>query len=76
MQRATYLPHREGSAVQLPSGEACTRQPRLRHARLRWPIARCIRYATCTAENSYLRFLPDIYGRDAAIRRGLLSPAR
>ncbi|MFD2787204.1 L,D-transpeptidase family protein [Hymenobacter rubripertinctus] len=76
MQLATYLLRREGSAVQLPSNEECARQPRPHDVRLRQPIALYIRYATCTVENGRLRFLPDIYGRDAFIRRGLFGLAQ
>ena len=75
MQLAAYLLRREGNAARLPSDEECARQPRPHEVRLRRPIALYIRYATCTAENGRLRFLPDIYGRDAVIRRGLFGPA-
>ncbi|MDJ0366509.1 L,D-transpeptidase family protein [Hymenobacter sp. H14-R3] len=74
MQLAEYLLRREGNTAPLPSDEACARQPRPHEVHLRQPIALYIRYATCTAENGRLRFLPDIYGRDAAIRRGLFGP--
>lgn len=74
MQLAAYLLRREGNATQLPSDEECARQPRPRELHLRRPIALYIRYATCTAENGRLRFLPDIYGRDGIIRRGLFGP--
>ena len=73
LQLATYLLRREGNTARLPSDEECARQPRPRELRLRRPIALYIRYATCTAENGRLRFLPDIYGRDAVIRRGLFG---
>ena len=72
---AAYLLRREGNTARLPSDEECARQPRPHELRLRRPIALYIRYATCTAENGRLRFLPDIYGRDAVIRRGLFGPA-
>jgi murein L,D-transpeptidase YcbB/YkuD len=75
MQLAAYLLRREGSAVRLPSNDECSRQPRPHDVRLRQPIALYIRYATCTAENGLLRFLPDIYGRDMVIRRRLFGPA-
>lgn len=75
MQLAAYLLRREGNAARLPSDEECARQPRPHDVRLHRPIALYIRYATCTAENGRLRFLPDIYGRDAVIRRGLFGPA-
>ena len=74
LQLAAYLLRREGNTAQLPSDEACARQPRPRDLRLHRPIALYIRYATCTAENGRLRFLPDIYDRDAVIRRGLFGP--
>ena len=73
MLLAAYLLRREGNTARLPSDEECARQPRPRELRLRRPIALYIRYATCTAENGRLRFLPDIYGRDAVIRRGLFG---
>ena len=74
VQLAAYLLRREGNTARLPSDEECARQPRPRELRLRRPITIYIRYATCTAENGRLRFLPDIYGRDAVIRRGLFGP--
>ncbi len=74
MLLAAYLLRREGNTAWLPSDEECARQPRPRELRLRRPIALYIRYATCIAENGRLRFLPDIYGRDAVIRRGLFGP--
>ena len=73
MLLAAYLLRREGNTARLPSDEECARQSRPRELRLRRPIALYIRYATCTAENGRLRFLPDIYGRDAVIRRGLFG---
>ncbi|TGE24814.1 hypothetical protein E5K00_06315 [Hymenobacter aquaticus] len=74
LQLAAYLLRREGRPVRLPSEEECARQPRPRDVRLRRPLPLHIRYATCTAENGHLRFLPDIYHRDEAIRRALFGP--
>ena len=54
--------------------DECARAPRSRDIRLRRPMALYVRYATCTAENGRLRFLPDIYGRDEVLRRGLFGP--
>jgi murein L,D-transpeptidase YcbB/YkuD len=71
---AADLLRREGNPARLPSADECARQPRPRQLRLRRPIALYIRYATCTADNGRLRFLPDIYSRDAVIRRGLFGP--
>ena len=74
MQLAAYLLRREGNRAQLPTEDECARAPRSRDIRLRRPLALYVRYATCTAENGRLRFLPDIYGRDEGIRRGLFGP--
>ena len=79
MQLAAYLLSREGNLARLPTEDECARSPRSRDIRLRRPLALHVRYATCTAENGRLRFLPDIYGRDEVIRRGLFgskAPAR
>ena len=74
---AAYLLRRDGRPVLLPSDEECARQPRPHDVRLRQPLPLFVRYATCTAENGQLRFLPDLYHRDGAVRRALfdsLSP--
>nr|WP_262904554.1 L,D-transpeptidase family protein [Hymenobacter lucidus] len=74
MQLAAYLLRREGQVVPLPSEEECARQPRPQNVLLRQPMPLHVRYATCIAENGQLRFLPDIYHRDEAIRRALFAP--
>nr|WP_262905389.1 L,D-transpeptidase family protein [Hymenobacter nitidus] len=76
MQLAAYLLRREGRAVNLPSEEECARQPRPRDVRLRRALPLHVRYATCVADNGHLRFLPDIYHQDEAVRRALFGPAR
>ena len=73
MALAGYLLRREGSPARLPTDDECARSPRSRDVRLARPIALYVRYATCTAENGRLRLWPDIYGRDAVIRRGLFG---
>ncbi|MBG8556275.1 L,D-transpeptidase scaffold domain-containing protein [Hymenobacter guriensis] len=74
MQLAAYLLGREGNLARLPTEDECARSPVSRDIRLRRPMALFVRYATCTAENGRLRFLPDIYGRDEVLRRGLFGP--
>ena len=73
MQLAAYLLSRENNLARLPTEDECARSPRSRDIRLRRPLALHVRYATCIAENGRLRFLPDIYGRDEVIRRGLFG---
>ena len=74
MRLAAYLLSREGNPARLPTEDECARSPRSRDIRLRRPMALYVRYATCTAENGRLRFLPDIYGRDEVLRHGLFGP--
>ena len=74
MRLAAYLLRREGHPARLPTEDECARSPRSRDIRLRRPLALYVRYATCTAENGRLRFLPDVYGRDEALRRALFGP--
>ncbi|SNC66517.1 L,D-transpeptidase catalytic domain [Hymenobacter gelipurpurascens] len=73
LQLAAYLLRREGRTEKLPSEEACALQPRPRDVRLRRHSPLYVRYATCTAEKGQLRFLPDIYHQDAALRRRLFG---
>ena len=76
MGLAAYLLRREGRPVQLPSEAECARQPRPREVRLTRGLPIYVRYATCTVEHGRLVFLPDIYRRDATLRRALFgSPA-
>ena len=75
MALATYLLRRGGQSVQLPSEAECARQPRPRQVRLRQSIPIYVRYATCTAEDGVLTFLPDIYQRDERLRRALFGPS-
>ncbi len=75
MDLAAWLLRRGGQRVQLPSAEECARQPRPRDVRLRRPMVLYVRYATCTAENGALRFLPDIYHLDEPLRRALFLAA-
>ena len=70
-QLATFLLRRGGQNVPLPSEDECARQPRPQEVQLAQPMAVHIRYATCAAEGGQLRFYPDIYGHDAALRRQL-----
>jgi murein L,D-transpeptidase YcbB/YkuD len=70
-QLAAFLLRRGGQNVQLPTENECARQPRPQDVPLAQPIAVHIRYATCAAEEGSLRFYPDIYGHDAALRRQL-----
>lgn len=74
MALAAYLLRRGGQPVQLPSEEECANQPRPHDVRLARAMPIYIRYATCTAENGQLRFLPDIYQRDETLRRALFGP--
>ncbi len=74
MQLAAYLLGREGNLAQLPTEDECARSPRPSSVYLRRPMPLYVRYATCTAENGYLQFLPDIYHRDELIRRALFGP--
>lgn len=74
MALAAYLLRREGNPARLPTEDECARSPRSRDIRLRRPLPLYVRYATCTAENGRLRFLPDIYGRDEVLRRALFGP--
>ncbi|QIX63270.1 L,D-transpeptidase family protein [Hymenobacter lutimineralis] len=68
---AAYLLRREHRQVELPTEAECARQPRPHDVRLLRPLPLHVRYATCVAENGRLRFLPDIYRRDEALRRAL-----
>lgn len=70
---AAYLLRREGRPALLPTDAECARQPHPRDVRLARPLPLFVRYATCTAENGRLRCWPDVYGRDAAIRRALFA---
>ncbi|MBD2768375.1 L,D-transpeptidase family protein [Hymenobacter sp. BT664] len=70
---AAYLLHREGRSVQLPNEAACARQPQPHDVRLRRPLPLFVRYATCVGEAGHLRFFPDVYGRDEAVRRNLFE---
>ncbi|QKG55263.1 L,D-transpeptidase family protein [Hymenobacter sp. BRD128] len=71
---AAYLLRRAGQPVNLPSDDACARQPSPRDVRLTQPLALYVRYATCTAENGHLRFFADVYQRDEAVRQALFGP--
>ena len=73
LQLAAYLLRRAGQSMQLPSEEACARQPTPRDVTLRRTIPIHVRYATCTVVGGQLRFLPDIYHRDEVIRQGLFG---
>ncbi|GAA4356425.1 hypothetical protein GCM10023185_20190 [Hymenobacter saemangeumensis] len=73
LQLAAYLLRRGGQPVELPSDEACSRQPRPRDVRLRRPMPLHLRYATCLGQGGQLRFLPDIYGLDEPLWRGLFG---
>jgi L,D-transpeptidase YcbB len=75
LQLAAYLLRREGRAVHLPDEAACARQPRPRHVPLRRPMPLHVCYATCAAERGRLRFYPDIYHRDVALRRAMFDRA-
>jgi murein L,D-transpeptidase YcbB/YkuD len=71
LQLAAFLLARGGQNVPLPTEAECARQPRPQDVPLAQPIAVHVRYATCAAEEGSLRFYPDIYGHDAALRRQL-----
>ncbi|GAB2955280.1 hypothetical protein GCM10027048_21250 [Hymenobacter coalescens] len=73
LQLAAYLLQREGRAVRLPSETECARQSRPRHVALQRPMPLHVRYSTCAAENGQLRFYPDVYQRDAHLRRVLFA---
>ncbi|OON69936.1 hypothetical protein B0919_04080 [Hymenobacter sp. CRA2] len=73
LQLAAYLLRRDGSPVRLPDEAACARQPRPRQVPLRRPMPLYVCYATCDAEWGQLRFYPDIYHRDDALRQAMLS---
>jgi len=74
LQLAAYLLRRAGQLVQLPSEEACARQPTPHDVPLRRAMPIHVRYATCAVVGGQLRFLPDIYHRDEVIRQGLFGP--
>ena len=69
LQLAAYLLARDGQTLDLPNEEECAQQPQPRPVYLRRPMPLHIRYATCVAEKGRLRFLPDVYGLDKALRR-------
>ena len=72
-QLARYLMSREPRPVLL-SGDAdwvCPRRPR--NVRLQHPLPLRICYATCVAESGHLRFFPDIYHCDEALRQELFG---
>jgi murein L,D-transpeptidase YcbB/YkuD len=71
LQLAAFLLGRGGQNVELPTEDECARQPRPQDVPLAQSIAVHIRYATCAAEGGQLRFYPDIYGHDAALRQQL-----
>ncbi|WP_460615459.1 L,D-transpeptidase scaffold domain-containing protein [Hymenobacter seoulensis] len=74
MQLAQYLLRRESRALRLPTEAECARQRLPQTIWLHQPLPIYVRYATCVAENGRLRFLPDVYHRDEAIRRALFAP--
>jgi L,D-transpeptidase YcbB len=75
LKLASYLLSRENRTAELPSETECANQPRPRDIRLRHPMPLHICYATCVVEKQELRFLPDVYDLDEAIRKQLFPPA-
>ncbi|MBC6608062.1 L,D-transpeptidase family protein [Hymenobacter sp. BT188] len=76
MQLAAYLLARGGQFRKLPTDEECARQSKPQHIRLAKSIPLHVRYFTCATENGQLRFYPDIYQRDKALKRALTLIAR
>ncbi|WP_048825943.1 L,D-transpeptidase family protein [Hymenobacter sp. DG25B] len=73
MQLAAYLLRRDGKQLRLPSESECARQTQPKDIWLRRPLPIHIRYLTCAAEQGQLRFYPDIYRRDASIRKAFFG---
>ncbi|GAB3823937.1 L,D-transpeptidase scaffold domain-containing protein [Hymenobacter jeollabukensis] len=73
MRLAAYLLRREGQSAQLPDEATCARDARSRNVWLRRPMPLHVCYATCAVEQGQLRFYPDIYQRDAPLRRALAA---
>ncbi|WP_133256824.1 L,D-transpeptidase family protein [Hymenobacter edaphi] len=73
MRLAAYLLRREDRPVQLPDEATCARDARARNVWLRRPMPLHVCYATCGVAQGRLRFYPDIYRRDAALRRALAT---
>ncbi|GAB2466496.1 hypothetical protein GCM10011375_32790 [Hymenobacter qilianensis] len=76
MQLAAYLLGPDSSSVALPSEAECEAAPKPRTITLRRPMPFYVRYATCAVVAGELKFYPDIYSRDEALRRQLFAPQR
>ncbi|MCC3155169.1 L,D-transpeptidase family protein [Hymenobacter sp. BT770] len=73
MRLAALLLGRDSVQAALPTEAECELAPKPRSFYLRHPMPLHVRYATCAVVAGQLRFYPDVYGRDAILRRQLFG---
>jgi len=74
LQLAAYLLGPDSTRAGLPPSEAaCEAAPQSRNFFLKRPVPLHVRYATCDVVAGQVRFYPDVYGQDAALRRQLFG---
>ncbi|WP_210521710.1 L,D-transpeptidase family protein [Hymenobacter terricola] len=73
MQLAAYLLGADSTQATLPTEAECEASPRSRSLALKHPLPLHVCYAACAVAAGQLRFYPDVYGRDEAVRRQLFG---